>query len=247
MAPGLSDFDLTFVGLSFLFSVLGSGTALLAIAVARRKQGGRRLAWTAMSGVLLGGVAIWSMHFIGMLAYQPGMPIGYQTSWTLLSAVPAIIGTAVGVGLVVGKSSVGRLLTGGVLVGAAVGAMHYSGMTAMRMPMAVGYSMPVVAVSLVIAVVAATAALWIALNISGALRAVAAVVMGVAVCGMHYTGMYAMRIGAPIENFEMGTGVFTQTDVTVAITAAAFVLLAAGAIGVGMEYVSMDAEPVAAT
>src|SRR5690606_26726770 len=85
-----------------------------------------------------------------------------------------------------------RLLLGGVLTGLGVAGMHYMGMAAMRMPAVTHYDMGFVALSVLIAIVAATVALWLAFNLRGWAQMLgSALVMGVAVCGMHYTGMYA--------------------------------------------------------
>ncbi len=87
------------------------------------------------------------------------------------------------------------LFAGGGITGLGVGAMHYAGMYAMKSDASISYDGRIVALSMVIAVVAATAALWFTLHVRGTLVTVAAaLVMGVAVSGMHYTGMFAMRV-----------------------------------------------------
>ena len=91
-----------------------------------------------------------------------------------------------------GKSNLLKLISGGVFTGLGVAGMHYTGMAAMRMAADISYRIDLVALSLVIAVVAATAALWLAFNVRGSLQKFgSALVMGVALCGMHYTGMSA--------------------------------------------------------
>lgn len=180
--------------LSYLVSVLGSYTALqLAIGIPVAKNGTER--WRALigSGLAVGGGGIWAMHFIAMLACHMEIPVTYDV---LLTALSALIGIAAcTLGLAVASSGVfswGRLLLAGVLMGLGVAGMHYTGMAAMLMPAQTIYDPTIVALSIVIAIVASIAALWLAFNLRGWLQLLgAALVMGVAVCGMHYTAMAA--------------------------------------------------------
>jgi NO-binding membrane sensor protein with MHYT domain len=185
------------VALSFVISVFGSYTALqLAIAIPQARS------WTAVIGsvtgaaVALGGGAIWSMHFIGMNAADMGVPVAYDPLLTFASLICAVAAPAIGL-FIVGRSDGSwiNLPLGGVLTGLGVALMHYAGMAAMIMPVKITYDTTLFAASLVIAVVAATVALWLAFNLRGNLqRFGSAIVMGIAVCGMHYTGMYAVRM-----------------------------------------------------
>jgi NO-binding membrane sensor protein with MHYT domain len=145
------------------------------------------------------------MHFIAMLGYTiPGETIRYNVPVTVLSMLLAVI--VVGVGLFIvgfGGDGYRPLLIGGVVAGLGVASMHYMGMAALRMSAAMTYSLPLLALSVIIAIVAATAALWAALRLRGILSTLgAALIMGVAVSGMHYTGMAAMSIHAA----RAGTG-----------------------------------------
>src|SRR5438132_3750458 len=136
------------------------------------------------------------MHFIAMNAADLGVPVAYDAFLTFASLIVGV--AACGVGLfVVGRSDGGpfNLPLGGVLTGLGVALMHYTGMAAMIMPAKITYDTTLFVASLVIAVVAATVALWLAFNLRGNLqRFGSAIVMGIAVCGMHYTGMYAVRM-----------------------------------------------------
>jgi NO-binding membrane sensor protein with MHYT domain len=137
------------------------------------------------------------MHFIAMLGFTiPGQTILYSVPITLISMLLAIL--VVGIGLfIVGYSHGGPLpiLAGGLIIGVGVATMHYVGMDAMQMPDVVRYNIPLVAVSVLIAVVAGTAALWAGLRVRGVWSTLgASLVMGVAVSGMHYTGMAAMHV-----------------------------------------------------
>ncbi len=181
--------------LSFLVSVFGSFTGLQITNGMKSSKNEPSLLWIALAAVSLGGGAIWTMHFIGMLAYQIPMDIGYTPGLTFLSLLIAIISVGIGIYIAVtGRLSVGRLLGAGMFTGLAVASMHYIGMEAMVMPGAgMTYDKTLVGVSLVIAVVAATVALWLAVNLKGTMIMLcSAVVMAIAVCGMHYTGMAAM-------------------------------------------------------
>ena len=139
------------------------------------------------------------MHFIAMLGFSvPGQVISYNVPITIASMVIAI--AVVGVGLVIVGSGDGgkpRLLAGGLIVGTGVATMHYLGMAAMVMSGSMSYNTPLVIASVAIAVIAGTAALWIGTWVRGiGATAGASLVMGVAVSGMHYTGMAAMRVHA---------------------------------------------------
>jgi NO-binding membrane sensor protein with MHYT domain len=187
-------YDLTLVGLSYLISVLGSFAALRLAQQLRKASAGERGTWLGLSALAMGGVAIWSMHFIGMVAFDAGMPVSYNIAITLLSLVIAIVVTGLGLWLAGSREmDIRRLLGGGTLMGLGVAGMHYTGMAAMRMNMTMSYDPTLFAVSLVIAVVASSVALWLAFKLELTWHLIgAALVMGVAVCGMHYTGMAAL-------------------------------------------------------
>jgi NO-binding membrane sensor protein with MHYT domain len=139
------------------------------------------------------------MHFIAMLGFTiPGQQILYNVPVTIISMLLAIL--VVGVGLfIVGYSRGGwlPLIVGGVIVGLGVAGMHYLGMAAMSMQDSVRYNMPLVVLSVVIAIVAGTAALWAGTAVRSIKATIgASLIMGVAVSGMHYTGMAAMKVYA---------------------------------------------------
>jgi NO-binding membrane sensor protein with MHYT domain len=184
-------YDLALVALSFIISVLGSYVAL-ALASARGKGGDKVFG----PAVALGGCAIWSMHFIGMAAYKTPLYVSYAILPAALSLVIAIVITALGFRVALkDPSKLPNLVAGGVVIGGGVVAMHYLGMLGMDLRAAIEWNWVTVGASVVIAVVAATVALWLAFNVkSTTQRATAAVVMGVAVCAMHYTGMAAATL-----------------------------------------------------
>ncbi len=180
--------------LAYVMSFIGSVLALRCAthAKASRWPGG----WLVAAAVSLGGAGIWVMHFTAMLGFSiHGATIRYDVPMTLLSAAIAVIVVWAGLSIVVrGHREVIALPLGGMITGFGVAAMHYLGMYAMHTGAHIEYSTGLVALSLVIAVVAATAALWFILHVRGLGATVgAALIMGIAVCGMHYTGMASMR------------------------------------------------------
>jgi NO-binding membrane sensor protein with MHYT domain len=189
-------YNLILVFLSYCISVLGSYTALKLAAGLVNARGNTFWMWLCGSAFALGGGGVWAMHFVGMLAYQTPMDFGYDLGMTLLSLLLAVL--VVGFGLyVVGRKpdQLLPLLAGGTLTGLGVTVMHYSGMEAMVMPGTFVYDPALVAASVLIAVGAAICALWLAFHVDSVRqRFASALVMGVAVCGMHYTGMAALHM-----------------------------------------------------
>jgi NO-binding membrane sensor protein with MHYT domain len=186
---------------SYLLSVLGSLLGLVcAVRLRSAPSTGWRAWWLGLAALAIGGTGIWTMHFVAMLGFSVvGANIRYDVPTTAISAVIAVI--AVGIGLAI--VSLGarirrtRIVIGGVLTGLGVAAMHYTGMFAMRLDGEISYADVRVGVSIAIAVVAATVALWLAITVRGtAAIVVSALIMGVAVNGMHFTGMSAMSVRA---------------------------------------------------
>lgn len=223
--------DPLLVALSYLVSILGSFTALqLAIGIpAATDNSGRWRAITA-SGVAMGGGAIWAMHFIAMLACKMDTPVSYHLGLTALSAVIAMASCMAGLAIAsTGVFAWSKLVIAGVFMGLGVTGMHYTGMAAMLMPADTHYSTPLVAASAGIAIVASMAALWLAFNLRGPLQMLgSALVMGVAVCGMHYTGMAAATfvpneagdtaLAGGLSGSYLGMGIFAVTTVLLAVT-----------------------------
>jgi NO-binding membrane sensor protein with MHYT domain len=182
--------------ISYLVACLGALAALRSTRWALLTEGRTRRNWLAFAAISLGG-GIWSMHFVAMLGFAvSGAEIRYNVPLTVLSLVVAILVVGLGI-FTVGYSHkpVGALIAGGTATGLGVAAMHYMGMAAMRMQGTVSYDYITVGISVAIAIFAATAALWAALNIKGTVAVLcAAPVMGIAVCAMHYTGMAAVSV-----------------------------------------------------
>ncbi|MEU2075330.1 MHYT domain-containing protein [Streptomyces sp. NPDC013489] len=182
--------------LSYAMACVGAALGLRCTVRALDATGRSRRNWllTAASAI---GTGIWTMHFVAMLGFGvTGTDIRYDVPLTILSLVVAMAVVGVGVFAVgYGRDRVRSLLIGGLTTGVGVASMHYMGMAALRLHGEVRFDPLLVALSVVIAVVAATAALWAALNIHApAAVAVASLVMGAAVSSMHYTGMLAVGV-----------------------------------------------------
>ena len=148
------------------------------------------------SGLALGGIAIWATHFIGMSAWSVDLRVGYQLLTTVVSLVAAVLVSTLALGYVAAAPLNGRrLLLAGSVAGIGVAAMHYLGMASMTFGGFFDWNLPLVGLSLLIAVGAATAALWLAFNTrQRSHRIAASAVMAGAVCAMHYTGMAAATV-----------------------------------------------------
>jgi NO-binding membrane sensor protein with MHYT domain len=212
--------------------------------------GRERLRWLLLAALSIGTTGIWVMHFIAMLGYTiPDQVIQYNVLITIASMLIAV--AVVGIGLlIVGFAARNwrNLILAGAFTGIGVAAMHYTGMAAMRTPARMTYSPELFGLSIVIAIVAATAALWAALNLTG-LRATlgAAMIMGVAVSGMHYTGMAAMRMFPPGHRagMQMAGGGATAENfllpLLIGISILAFVMTATLALSPTDEELRRDA------
>lgn len=222
-------YDPALVALSISIAIFASYTALDLGGRAGRTAGSPRWGWIAGAAAAMGG-GIWSMHFVGMLAFEMGMPAAYDLATTLLSLAIAVGFTGAAFGWISRRGAGPRdLLIAGPAMGLGVAAMHYTGMAAMRVPGNLAYHAPVVAISVLIAVTAATTALWLTFRqISVAQKLIAACVMGIAVAGMHYTGMAAATFtGAAagahaMPSADMGHG---QQNLALAVAGATFLIL----------------------
>ncbi len=183
--------------LAYGMSVLGSLLGLRCTArAATASEPRERCWWLAGGSVALGGTAIWVMHFVGMLGFGvSGASIAYEVPLTLLSALLAVV--FVGAGLFLVGFGLPVPL-GGLLAGTGVAIMHYTGMAAMSLGVELAYDPWRVALSVLIAIIAATGALAAAVRLRGWLSTLgASLVMGLAVSGMHYTGMLALSVRGP--------------------------------------------------
>ena len=205
----LGTYDLRLVFLSYIVAFLASYVALDVAGRLRDVSNtalSRRL-WIA-GGSLAMGAGIWSMHFIGMLAFNMhGMVMTYDLSWTALSLLVAIFASAFALYLLTPRDMhISHMAFGGVILGLAIASMHYLGMQGMRSSMDIHYLPGLFALSIVVAIGASEAALWFAIKSNQVvaqlrfrLKVISALIMGAAIAGMHYTGMFA-AVFTPVEN-----------------------------------------------
>lgn len=198
--------------LGFVLAFLGSLLSLVLAARARGAKRWSRARWLVMSALALGGTGIWLMHFMAILGFDvPDTVIRYDPFTTAASFVLAVVIVAIGLFIAVfpKRTTVVRVVAAGIVTGIGVAAMHYTGMSAVSFSGTVSYDPTLVGASFAIAIVAATVALWFATMIQGASATIAAaMLMAVAVCSMHYTGMAAVRIELSTEPASGGMGAF---------------------------------------
>ncbi|HEX3993032.1 MAG TPA: MHYT domain-containing protein, partial [Acetobacteraceae bacterium] len=215
------------VALSILVASLASYTALDLSGHVPAARGVARHIWLVAAAIAMGG-GIWSMHFIGMLAFVMPIPVSYDIGPTAVSLLVAIIVTGGAFHVLSRRSASPRhLVFSGIFMGLGIAAMHYTGMAAMRGHALLSYDPLFVALSLVIAIGASTGALWLAFRTTDLWQKLAAaVLMGLAVSGMHYTGMRAAVFVAQGTVHEARSdAAFDQSSLALAIAGITFVIL----------------------
>ncbi|QGU17019.1 EAL domain-containing protein [Leclercia sp. 119287] len=207
----VSQYDQLLVVISFVVAILASYTALNMAGRVVGSTGVAARIWLTGGGIAM-GIGIWAMHFIGMLAMDVSMRLNYNLPQTALSMFIAI-GASLFALWLVSRDHLRRrrLSTGAVILGTGIVAMHYTGMAALQVEPAIVWDMRWVALSVVIALLASLAALWLTFRLRrdaaqvALMRAGAAVLMGVAIAGMHYTGMKAAQF--PVQTHMHHQGV----------------------------------------
>lgn len=181
---------------AYLMACLGGALGLRCIVRSLLNDQSWKPGWLALGAASI-GCGIWTMHFIAMIGFQvEETRIRYDAGLTLLSLAVAVVVVGIGV-FIVGYRGAGtaNLALAGTITGLGVAAMHYLGMYAMRVNGTIRYDTLTVGLSIVIAIVAASAALWAAVTIRGFITSLgASLIMGVAVSGMHYTAMAAVSV-----------------------------------------------------
>ncbi|WP_434588480.1 MHYT domain-containing protein [Streptomyces sp. A5-4] len=181
---------------AYVMACLGGALGLRCTARSLMDERGWKAGWLALGATAIGS-GIWTMHFIAMMGFTvKETPLNYDSSLTFASLGVAIVMVGVGI-FIVGYRGVTpmALVTGGTITGLGIATMHYLGMAGMRLRGQLQYDTFTVALSVVIAVVAATAALWAAVSIRGFLASLgASLLMGIAASGMHYTGMAGLSV-----------------------------------------------------
>ena len=233
----IGHYDSTLVALSILVAIIASYTALDLAGCVSANTSSPRKSWTwLVAGAVSMGIGIWSMHFIGMLAFQLPVPVAYDLTLSLLSMAIAIVVSAIAL-LILRRPQLkaSNLFVGSILMGVGISAMHYTGMYAMQMSPPIRYDPVLFAASVLIAAGASLAALWIAFQLrmrrskrALLLKVGSASVMGLAIAGMHYTGMAAAHfatgslcvaaIAGGIHNTMLATAIGGSTMAILCLT-----------------------------
>jgi len=223
--------DYALVALSVLIAMFASYAALDLAGRVTAAGGWTRAAWL-LGGAGAMGTGIWSMHYIGMLAFILPIPVAYHWPTVLLSLFAAILASVIAL-YVVSRQKMGasRAVAGSVLMGAGIASMHYIGMAAMRLPAICQFNSFLVVLSVVFAILISLAALWITFHFRdekngiGREKLAGAVVMGAAIPVMHYTGMAAASFTPSGMPADLSHAVSISTLGTAGIAAVTFIVL----------------------
>src|SRR5713226_4310339 len=227
----IGSYNYAFVALSVLIAMFASYAALDLAGRVTAAVGWTRAVWL-LGGASAMGTGIWSMHYIGMLAFILPIPVAYHWPTVLLSLFAAILASVIAL-YVVRRQTMGAFLEvgGSVLMVAGIASMHYIGMAAMRLPATCQFNSFLVVLSVVFAVLISLAALWITFHFRdqkigiGREKLAGAVVMGAAIPVMHYTGMAAASFTASGMSADFSHAVSISTLGTAGIAAVTFVVL----------------------
>lgn len=228
------------VALSLLVAVFASFMAFNVAGQAAVTQDKLRRNTLLITGSIALGGGIWSMHFLGMTAFDLCLPVNYDPLITALSAIPGVAAAWVALNLLIKtRISVTEVVLGGVLMGAGIGTMHYSGMAAMEMAPLLRYDLGIFALSIVVAVCLAMLSLWIKFGITAAIKSrkmlgkhalLASIVMGLAIAGMHYIGMAAARFVLPpgMETSGQSSNIAVYLAISIAIVTLVLITMVLG-------------------
>jgi diguanylate cyclase (GGDEF)-like protein/PAS domain S-box-containing protein len=216
--------DLRLVAIAGLLCLFAAFTAT-ALFDQARLPGKRRGRWIAVTG-LVSGAGLWAAHFIAMLAWRPHLPVGYDLPLTLASILAAILIAGLGWRVALGAARFAAP-AGGALIGAGIGAMHYLGMAAMEMPARIVWNRGGVLASLALGIALGAAALGAHKRDSRTLPWRSVLLLTLALCGLHFTGMAAVTT-LPDANIEVPAGAVGTEALSVAVSAVALAILALG-------------------
>jgi PAS domain S-box-containing protein len=227
----IGSYNYALVALSVLIAIFASYAALDLAGRVRVAGGWTRAVWL-LGGASVMGTGIWSMHYIGMLAFILPIPVAYHWPTVLLSLFAAILASVIAL-YVVSRPRMGalRALAGSVLMGAGIASMHYIGMAAMRLAAVCHFNSFLVVLSVVFAVLISLAALWITFHVRdektgiGSEKLAGAVVMGAAIPVMHYTGMAAASFTPSGMPADLSHAASISTVGTAGIAAVTFIVL----------------------
>jgi diguanylate cyclase (GGDEF)-like protein/PAS domain S-box-containing protein len=216
--------DLRLVGLAALICVLASFTAINLLRHARKSSGYMRTVWLAVSAIST-GFGIWATHFVAMLAFNPGIPSGYNIALTVLSLVAAILLTAAGLFVSLIPNWRHGPWIGGAIVAGGIAAMHYTGMAAFEIAGTIWWDPALVAASILIGAVIGAAALPVGLHGSEQKWTIGgAVLLTLAICSHHFTAMAAVSI-IPDPAIEVPQSTLPAGLLALAVALASFVII----------------------
>ncbi len=227
----IGSYNYALVALSVLIAMFASYAALDLAGRVTAAGGWTRVFWL-LGGAGAMGTGIWSMHYIGMLAFILPIPVAYHWPTVLLSLFAAVLASVIALYVVSRqKMSASRAVAGSVLMGAGIASMHYIGMAGMRLPAICQFNSPLVVMSVVFAVLISFAALWITFHFRdgktgiGREKLAGAIVLGAAIPVMHYTGMAAASFTPSGMPADLSHAVSISTLGTAGIAAVTFVVL----------------------
>ncbi|QUD87932.1 bifunctional diguanylate cyclase/phosphodiesterase [Phenylobacterium montanum] len=217
--------DFRLVLLAATVCLLSSAAAVSMLPRLTSLSGWRRVVWIAGASIVT-GIGIWATHFVAMLAFEPNLRTGYDLGLTLLSLAAAITILGLAYSLASDRRFAAAPACGGAMVGLAIGVMHYLGMAAFEVEGHLGWDFGLVAASIVLGVAFGALALSVAHRGGGALRAQAsaALLLTLAICGLHFTAMGAASI-APDPSVLVARSAMPDAWVAVGVTAGALALL----------------------
>jgi NO-binding membrane sensor protein with MHYT domain len=233
----LEQHDLGLVAWACVVCAVSAAISLGAYRRALRAKAARP-AWIAVFALLLGS-GVWATHFMAMLAFHTELRVAFAGGPTGLSWIAAIVGMGAGAALAAGRSWPWRLL-GGVVCGAALGAMHFVGVAAMRLPATITWNPGLLAQAIGFGVAGAAAAFIVAGRLDRLGHWIAATfLIVIAILGLHFTGMAAATL-IPNAGVITGEGLTSRPELTIAIAALGILIMAAGAGLVGMDKLSAN-------
>ncbi|MDB5360351.1 MAG: putative signaling protein [Rhodospirillales bacterium] len=221
--------DLRLVVLAGLICLLASYTAFSLAGRAVEASRRLRFAWIITAAVASGS-GVWATHFIAMLAFQPDLPVTYAIDRTILSILIAVLISGLGLAVAMSPWRATRVL-GGLIIGAGIGAMHYTGMSAVHLSGALIYDPTLATASLVIGMAMAAVATTIGFAGHSHFRRVAgALLLTIAICGLHFTGMAAVHI-LPDSAVAVPGEAIAPFWLATAVTAVTVLILGLGLVG----------------
>jgi diguanylate cyclase (GGDEF)-like protein/PAS domain S-box-containing protein len=225
--------DLRLVALAAVICLFATYTAFSLMGRAAEASRRTRSAWIAMSGIAT-GAGVWATHFIAMLAYQPDLPVSYEIAATILSIVIAVLVSGFGLAFVLSRR-ISRRFLGGAIIGAGIGAMHYVGMSAFHVPGILIFDQGLRGASLIMGITLGGVAATIGFARGDlAHRVIGTLLLTVAICALHFTGMSAVHIlpdsSVPVEGWDIA-----PFWLATAVTAVTVLILALGLTGASVD------------